>query len=262
MILGMLARSFSRAAGWLGFFPTMRIRGGEGRGLRIGLRFADRDYIAGTKEMPVQSALAEQIRPGDVVFDIGANIGFLSLIAARLAGDEGHVYAFEPQPENIACLRRNLRANNAGNCTVLAFALSDRAGQEALLLSKQSGGSTISAGDKPPDFAGTLMVRVATADDLVGAGEVRPPDFVKLDVEGAEMHVLRGMRSVIGTYRPGILFEVDDRDEQALERKFGEIRLWLEKAGYAVSRIEDSYPDIDWCVAHGLALPRETPPAD
>lgn len=258
MRFGALVRSLARAAGRLGFFPAVRIRGGLAQGLRIGLWNADRDYIAGTKELPVQSVLAEHIRPGDVVFDIGGNIGFMSLIAARLVGEEGRVYAFEPLPENAECLRRNLRANNFANCKVLEMALADRAGQEELLLSKLPGGSTISAADRPPDFTGTLRVRVATADGLVGSGAVRPPDFVKLDVEGAELRVLRGMTSVIRTYRPGILFEVDDEDALDLERKFAEIETELAKAGYVVSRIEDAYSGIDWFVAHGLALPRDS----
>lgn len=256
MILGVLVRSFSRLAGCLGFFPSATVRGGQARGLKIGLRNADRAYVLGTRELPVQTVLASQVGPGDVVYDIGGNIGFFSLISARLAGEGGHVYAFEPLPENVDCLRRNLRTNGFENCTILDLALSDRSGQDDLLLSKESGGSTISVEDRPPDFAGTLTVRVATADALVESGEIRPPDFVKLDVEGAEMQVLRGMKSVIETYRPGILFEVDDADEANLAKKFSDITAFLEIAGYTVSRVEDSYGDIEWFVAHGLALPK------
>lgn len=256
MILGVLARSLARVAGWLGMFPTVTIRDGVAKGMRIGLKNADRDYVSGVKEAPVQAALARHIRAGDVVFDIGSNIGFVTLIAARLVGDAGQIYAFEPLPDNVACLRRNLQANGIRNCTVYELALGDHAGAADLLLSKHSGGNTIAPEDRPPDFSGTLPIRVETADDLVRSGKVKPPEFVKIDVEGAEMRVLRGMTSVIGTYQPTILFEVDDADERNLERKFSEIRQYLERLGYDISRIEDAYPGIDWCVVHGLALPQ------
>ena len=88
------------------------VRQGPAAGLRFGSRNASADYASGRNEATVQEAVAGHLRPGSVFFDVGANVGFFTLLAARAVGPRGHIVAVEPMPENVAALRRNLERNH------------------------------------------------------------------------------------------------------------------------------------------------------
>ena len=85
-------------------------------------------YWLGVYEMPVQKCLARELGPGDVFYDIGANAGFFSLLGSKCVGEKGHVFAFEPLPENIGAVRSQVQVNNLTNCTVVEAAVSDSVG--------------------------------------------------------------------------------------------------------------------------------------
>ena len=140
-----------------------------------------------------------------VFYDIGANLGFFSLLAAHLSGlEEGRVYAFEAAPDNAEAIRVNAALNASPNVEVIAKAVSDRAGQRA-----RCRWSTTRAGPSSPSTASTpspssvIDVELVAIDDLVGRGALPPPTLVKIDVEGAELAVLEGMRETIDAPPPG-----------------------------------------------------------
>ena len=87
------------------------ILSGPGRGLRINLHGSAVVFATGMAERPMQEALARELRPGATFFDIGANVGFVTVLAARLVGPGGRVIAFEPVPQNAAAIRENLALN-------------------------------------------------------------------------------------------------------------------------------------------------------
>ena len=180
--------------------------------MRIGRRHTSADYAEGTNEPPVQEAFAEALRPGQVVFDVGSNVGFYSLIAARLVGPRGEVHAFEAIPECAHEVTVNARRNRLRNVHVHAVAVTDTNGTVELLRSRHPGGATVSADDRPPDFTGALVVPAVSLDGFVAQADVRRPDLVKIDVEGAEMLVLSGMEGLLREARPVVLCEVDDRE--------------------------------------------------
>jgi predicted methyltransferase len=99
-------------------YPVRTIRRGIGSDLKINTKNSSGDYQSGTNEYPVQQVLARYLKTDDVFYDIGANIGFFSLIAARLVGPSGHVYAFEPVPDSILILKENILLNYFKNITV------------------------------------------------------------------------------------------------------------------------------------------------
>lgn len=164
-------------------------------------------YINGIWEPRSTKALRRLLYPGAVVFDIGANTGYYTLLFAQLVGDRGKIYAFEPVPSTIAILRRNLTRNAslAARVELIEVALSDQEGFVTLNVAseKNLGASHVVAADvadagrAAAGLAGTVTIRSRTADS-VWKEQGRPAvDVVKLDIEGHEQHALRGMHELI-----------------------------------------------------------------
>jgi FkbM family methyltransferase len=158
--------------------------------------FLHRCWLGGY-ELEFQRRLAAEIKPGGVFYDIGANVGFYSLLASTLIGS-GRVYAFEPLPANLGYLRKHLELNRLRNVEVLEMAISDKCGT-ASFATESSGGM----GYLEPD--GNLSVAIATLDALVLAGRIAPPDYIKMDIEGGEFGALLGGRECFSRFKP-VLF--------------------------------------------------------
>ncbi len=223
----------------------------------MSLRHASADYSRGTNELPVQQALADHLRVGDIVVDVGCNVGFYSLIAARLVGSTGRVEAFEPVAECAAVAAANARRNHFDNINVHTVAVASFEGTVELLKARHPGGATISADDLPHDFTGSVMVPSVTLDALAQRGQLPSPDFVKIDVEGAELQVLEGMENLLDTASPIVLCEVDDADVSAVDAKAEAVTSKLSDHRYAVRRLELSYVGARSTVYHMLALPAD-----
>src|SRR5579859_3294923 len=134
--------------------------------------------------------MVRHLGPGAVMYDIGANIGFFSLLGARLTGPEpGHVYAFEPAPVNAEAIQVNADRNEFSNITVIAKAVGETRGRVRLQLVDDAAWSRLEAYGAHPLTEDILDVEQVTIDELVDVGEIRPPELVKIDVEGAELAV-------------------------------------------------------------------------
>jgi FkbM family methyltransferase len=151
----------------------------------------------GSYEYEKQKALQREMKTGDVVYDVGANVGFYSLLASVVVGRTGSVYSFEPFPENVRELRNHLEINRVMNCAVFEAAVSSRDGEAIFEPSESRYTGRLSD-------AGTLRVRTVTIDGLVSRGEIRPPNLMKIDIEGAEFDCLKGAANVIQEFRPTI----------------------------------------------------------
>lgn len=231
------------------------IRNGIPKGLKFNTGESCPELALGTYEVPIQNIFAQHLHEGDVFYDIGANVGFFSVIAAQLVGKTGKVYAFEPGEGNANSVRHNARLNNFNQIEVIEKAVSHTSGEGQLLLAKYSGGHALATADAPPDLAGEVTVDLVSIDDLIAQNLIAPPNFVKVDVEGAELDVLKGMTETIKTYQPTIIYEVDDGDRAAYERKYQELAAFFESFNYQVTQTENSYDTIDWCVGHAIATP-------
>ena len=233
------------------------IESGVGTGLKIDV---DRGaaYASGTVERPVQEALEHLLAPGATFYDIGANVGFFSLIAARLVGPEGAVYAFEPVPENARHIERNARLNGFSNVMVVEAAASNRTGTGDLILTRHAGGATLRTADvgTPPDATDVTPVPLVRLDDWIRREGASPPDVVKVDVEGAEWSVFDGMLATIREHQPILVYEIDGEEKRGVETRCAEIEQMVYDLGYGVSRLTDSYVDSDWSVVHSVAVPR------
>lgn len=162
----------------------------------------------GGYEADKQSAFADAIKPGAVVYDIGANVGFYTLLSATLAGPNGKVYAFEPLPRNLGLLRRHVALNSLGTVEVIAAAVSDREGEATFDDSAPTAMGSLSE-------RGSLKVRTVAIDELVAQGRLKPPDVVKIDVEGAEGHVLAGASKTLAAHLPTLFLATHGREIHA-----------------------------------------------
>jgi FkbM family methyltransferase len=202
----------------------------------------------GNLETSVQEAMLRHLAPGDVFYDIGANLGFFSLLGARLVDGDGRVCAFEPAPANAAAIRRNVELNGLTNVEVLEHAVSERGGIGQLQVVEDQSWSKLAEYGPHPNTESVLNVELVSIDDLVREARVPPPDMVKLDVEGAEIAALRGMRDTVAAHRPAIICELHDTHGPFLEL----MRSW----GYRVINVEGAGPiEEAGPSAHALALP-------
>ena len=194
--------------------PAARLAGG----IRMDLR--PHDFIDGlvyfnNMDPEVGRAIRERVRPGSCAWDVGANIGYYTLLLARAGGA---VEAFEPDPDNRARLEANVRLNGLdGSIRIHDLALADREGEGVLQTVAGDHGESSIAPRSIHDSARVRprACRLATADALVASGRLRAPDFVKVDVEGAELLVLRGARSTIEAARPPLVCELNARAQAA-----------------------------------------------
>ena len=163
-------------------------------------------YWLGWYEIGKRQAFEAEICEGAVVYDIGANVGYYSLMAAVLTGSEGHVYAFEPLPRNLAYLNKHVALNKLEDkITVLDVAVSANNGEAAFDL-----GASTSMGHLAE--SGEIKVRQVRLDDLLTSGEIQPPDYMKIDVEGAEAEVLAGARTILEKYHPILFLDTHNRE--------------------------------------------------
>ena len=144
-------------------------------------------------------AFRDAVRPGMVALDIGANLGAYSTLLGRWIGPTGSVFAFEPAPQPFDGLRRHVRLNDlAGVVTPVHSAVGESLTPAALLLADTSGESRLAGTADRADR--TMRVPVTTVDEFC-ARERIAPDFIKVDVEGGELSVLRGARETIRARR-------------------------------------------------------------
>jgi FkbM family methyltransferase len=157
----------------------------------------------------ILQVLQQLVRPGDTVLDIGAQLGYFSLQVARLVSSNGRVYCFEPDPRSFARLERAIRLSRIDWIKSFQTALSAREGIMDFYLSPTLGWSTGVKNSHLEDLQ-QVSVRTAPLDLLVSRGEIPSRiRLAKIDVEGFEMEVLRGMRNVLATSRPILVLEIN-----------------------------------------------------
>jgi FkbM family methyltransferase len=144
-----------------------------------------------------------------MVYDIGANLGYVSLSLAKRVGPNGHVVAFEPVPRNIELFRRNIELNGLRNIRLIDCAASDKAGEAVIRLAENLATASMVWHRNNP-AAAEFSIKTVAVDDLVASGDLAHPAFVKIDVEGAEGSVLLGMRRTLADAKPVLFVECSD----------------------------------------------------
>jgi FkbM family methyltransferase len=182
---------------------------GVGKGLRFNAGDSSPGYLLGTAQPLVQTALARFVRPGMCVYDVGANVGFFSVLAARLTGPAGRVIAFEPLASNARQIEHNAGLNGFGHISVRQQALGILDGEALFRVSERCSWGKLAHVGGVAREVGTITVSVQRLDTvLLDGGGARPPDVVKIDVEGAEVEVLQGAGETLRRCRPLLLVEL------------------------------------------------------
>lgn len=195
---------------------TVKVQEGELAGAMKYGPFCDADFefALGRYEPEVTAALRQHCRPGMTVLDIGANAGHHMLLLSRLCGASGHVHAFEPVPQNVACLLETVRLNSLRNVRVHPLAISDREGEADLKFSGvfdgfaylTQGGHGRSECQRAPRIS--ITVRTSDLDTICSTSRIDRIDLIKMDIEGAEMLALSGMTRILSVHRPVLILEL------------------------------------------------------
>ncbi|MBG0787300.1 MAG: FkbM family methyltransferase [Anaerolineaceae bacterium] len=184
---------------------AMPIMQGRLRGTKWIVGAGEHGYWLGSYEMNKRLAFEREIKPGTVMYDIGANVGYFSLLAAELAGPEGQVYAFEPLPRNVEFLEKHIKINKCNNIEIVEAAVSDHSGEAHFDLGASTAMGHIAE-------SGGIQVKMVALDEMLAAGELRPPDYMKVDVEGAEYEALKGARNLLEKYHPLLFLDTHQRE--------------------------------------------------
>ncbi len=183
------------------------------RGMRINCKLWDEVQNAiwwngPNYERKESKFIRRYLKPGMVFFDVGSNVGYYTLLAAPIVGKHGKVHAFEPVSEQHADLRANVERNNLQNVVPERLIITDRAGTMEINLGAEDNAGTASVNLVYRESRPTERVDCTTLDDYLRARGVTRLDVLKIDVEGHEPFVLRGMTETLRTRRPLLLVEV------------------------------------------------------
>jgi len=159
----------------------------------------------GSYELEQRMAFQHYVGAGDIVYDVGAHVGFYTLIASTLVGDTGRVVAFEPLPENLNFLREHLSINRIENVTVVDKAVTSHSGSEKFRRHQDRSMGSISND-------GELSVSTVRLDDLIEGAHLPPPSVIKMDIEGGEYRALSGAREFLSRAHPTIILSTHGRD--------------------------------------------------
>jgi FkbM family methyltransferase len=182
-------------------------------------------YWLGSYERSLRLLLEATIQEDSVVFDIGAHVGYYTLLCSLLVGRAGSVVAFEPSPRNLVYLKEHLRINQVANARVIEAAVSDRDGTALF----DEGRSSFTGALSPH---GRLRVRVVSLDGQLADGAIPVPQYMKIAAEGAEVDVLRGAVGILTTARPTLFVSVHGGDSRRRSHEF------LSSLGYKITPVE------------------------
>jgi len=151
-------------------------------------------YRRGHYEEYETEIIKKIIKKGDIVLDVGANIGYFTLIFAKLVGKNGKVFAFEPDPKNFDLLSKNIKINGYKNVTLVRKALSDKTAKTNLFLSKTN--SVDHRTVDPKENRDSIEIEKITADDYFSDFKEQI-NFIKMDIQGSEVEALSGLSSLL-----------------------------------------------------------------
>ncbi|MEK6796838.1 MAG: FkbM family methyltransferase [Spirochaetota bacterium] len=169
---------------------------------------------------------------GKTVCDIGGFIGITAIFFSSRVGDKGHVYCFEPNPDLVQMIRKNRRLNKLHWLDIINAGIGEKEGTLTLTVDRDHAATGTLRKVHAHGDVRSVTVPVHTLDDLHAAKKITPPSFVKIDTEGYELYVLRGMKDIIKEHSPELFIEVHGTDDTAAMYTF------LFHHGYRIFHVE------------------------
>lgn len=238
----------------------VKVAAGDLAGVEMTLDLqSEKDYWLGTYEMDIQAAIQSLVRPGCVAYDVGANIGYISLLLARRVGPGGQVFAFEALPANVDRLKQNLETSGlAARVQVVHAAVIDETRDVQFYVGPSGGMGKAegSAGRQEYAYQQVVLAPGLSLDHFVYQQGNPAPQVVKMDIEGGEVLALPGMRRVLAEARPLMLLEMHGPEAARVAWET------LRGANYRICRMANGYPqvselsELDW-KAYLVAIPEE-----
>ncbi len=239
--LARLIRSRLNRAAPHGLVQVQVAAGGlEGVTLELDLQ-TEKDYWLGIYEPNLQRVIKDWVKPGWVVYDVGANIGYISLLLAQAVQDSGTIYAFEALPDNFTRLQKNIRLNALEDrIKAVHAAVIDASKPVTFMVGPSSGMGKVvgSAGRQEVVYAQSLTVPGISLDEYVYEAGHPAPQAVKMDIEGGEVLALPGMRRILQEAHPLMLLELHGPESSHVAAQI------LGDTGYRLYNMAPGYPEV------------------
>ena len=197
------------------FFPKtlyLPILKGRLSGKKWIVRSGNLECLLGNYEKEKMKLIEEHLSINNSVFDIGAHVGYYTLLASEVVGDEGNVVSFEPLPSNINYLKQHIKLNSCKNVKIIEAAVSEKEGIAKFNESKNNYQGHLSDN-------GNISVFKVSIDELYNKGELPKPDLIKIDVEGEELSVLKGAKSLLTKNSPKIFLATHNNLAKDIHKK-------------------------------------------
>lgn len=194
----------------------------------------------GSFEEQELSFFMSTLKPGDTVLDVGANAGLYSIIASKIVGEEGHIYAFEPGEVELSLLAENIALNQSSNIQVVDKAVGNYVGEVNLGISDDGAMNSLRVTQHSmQNIKQWTSVQITTLDEFIKHSSIAKVDFIKIDVEGAEYLVLEGAKEVLTNNKLTILFESSNVTSAAFEESISDIIQYVQRIGFSVYYLDE-----------------------
>jgi FkbM family methyltransferase len=185
--------------------------------------------VKGQFDQAVWSAIEPRLGPGFVFIDVGANVGYYSMLASLVVGSAGRVHAFEIDPRPLRCLKANARECRSRNITVHETAIGASEGRAFLELGQDCGHSYVKS------TGSGVAIPITSLDQWIsGQTELNRVDVIKIDIEGGEGPALEGARALMSRFRPVVICEALDNANNPNAAGQGRLIALLQDIGYRV----------------------------
>jgi len=196
----------------------------------------------GSYGLLIVEAMKRLLKPGGVFVDVGANIGYLSAIAAGIVGKQGQVHCFEPVPTYFERLERLVELNPGHSITINSKAAGEAPGDCTIYVTREPGQNTmVPAYKSGPEIISTLNVPVVRLDSYFAERKINRISLLKIDAEGFEFPVLKGLQHFLeeSKQRPAIICEIAPRAYSLMGRTISELSDYMAVYGYAAYDLID-----------------------
>lgn len=184
-----------------------------------------------THEPLTTKLLSKELKKGMTCLDVGGNIGYYTMLESRIVGDEGKVIVIEPSPQNFEHLKKNLELQKSSNVKAYNFAAGDRDGEVNFLVYSESNGSfTIPDGEETNIPGDIIKVPSRRLDSFLEEKSIDKVDFVRMDVEGYEGYIIKGLKKTIEKSKP--IFQIEVHSSLLGKKGTQEFLKKFQAAGY------------------------------